>query len=182
MIAIILSIIFPGLGQIYLGKNARGILMILLGITPIYPLVLIWSVYDAYKLNEQGLSPVFNRREAIWAVVIGVLIIPGCFVVLIFGSLSIRDWYQENYTLEKRTLEEGKSIVAALEKYHNGMGFYPSELSDLIEGRPLRSAWYTDEWGQPYSYQLSLENRGFLLVSKGRDQTLGTDDDIVFEK
>jgi TM2 domain-containing membrane protein YozV len=38
MIGIALSVIFPGLGQFYYGKWVRGTMMVLGGVTPVYPL------------------------------------------------------------------------------------------------------------------------------------------------
>ena len=182
MIALILSIIFPGLGQFYYGKNARGLFMLLLGITPLYPIALVWSVIDVIKLNKQGLTPQYEKKEAIWAILLFFVIIPACFFVLIFGSISLWTWYQNNYILKREILQEGTSIAAAIEKYHYDLGHYPSNVSALISGKPVRSEWYTDNWSQPYYYRVSSNGNNYILISKGRDRTLGTQDDIIFKQ
>ena len=80
-LAVVLSFFIPGLGQIYCGKVARGMGILVLSILmffifafaagsnpnssePVFPfllwiLVYIWNIYDAYKLAER-----INRGEA----------------------------------------------------------------------------------------------------------------------
>jgi len=70
IIAIILSFIFPGLGQTYIGQQQKGVLFIVIGICLVlmmyiligivlYPLFWLYSMYDAYtsatKLNANKL-------------------------------------------------------------------------------------------------------------------------------
>jgi TM2 domain-containing protein len=133
MIAIVLSIIFPGLGQFYLGKNWRGVIMLIMGVTPLYPIALIWSVIDVVQLNKQGLTPQFDKKEAVWAIVIFFVIIPVSFFLLIFGSITLWNLYQTKYGLEKATRYEGRRIERALRSYHDSSGLYPSSLSKLID-------------------------------------------------
>lgn len=156
--------------------------MVLLGITPLYPIALLWSVIDVIRLNRQGLSPQFDKRETVWAVVLLFVIIPACFLILFSGSLFMWTWYKENYMYSEATLQEGKKIVAALYRYHHDLGRYPVDLSTLIEGRPLRADWCLDEWAQPYHYRVRPDGQRFTLISKGRDRTLGTADDIIIEE
>ncbi len=55
MIGVLLSIIIPGLGQIYFGKTMRGIVMILMTLVPfLYPIALIWSIVDAINLSKKS--------------------------------------------------------------------------------------------------------------------------------
>lgn len=80
-LAVVLSVFIPGLGQIYCGKVARGVGILVLSILmffifafaagsnpnssePVFPfllwiLVYIWNIYDAYKLAGK-----INRGEA----------------------------------------------------------------------------------------------------------------------
>ncbi|WP_462271837.1 hypothetical protein [Methanohalophilus sp.] len=66
IVALILSFIFPGLGQIYIGQQQKGVLFVVIGIClflmiyiligiVLYPLFWLYSMYDAYtsstKLN-----------------------------------------------------------------------------------------------------------------------------------
>jgi general secretion pathway protein G len=78
----------------------------------------------------------------------------------------------------KGTLIEMKEIEENVEDWKNFHGHYPSELSALTIGRPLRKEWLTDEWGQPYDYELSGKKKIFILKSSGPDKILGNSDDL----
>ena len=71
-VAAILSVIFPGLGQIYNGQIGKGIVFIILGIIfaglvivfigfILFPLFWIYNIYDAYtsakKINAGVIKP-----------------------------------------------------------------------------------------------------------------------------
>ena len=64
MLAIVLSLLFPGLGQLYYGKWIRAALMVILGVTPLYPVALVWSVIDAYRLSRSGAQPQLSAKES----------------------------------------------------------------------------------------------------------------------
>jgi hypothetical protein len=181
MTGIILSIIFPGLGQFYYGKNGRAIAMLILGFTPLYPIALVWSVIDIIRLNKKGEAPTFEKKEAIWGIVILLVIIPVCFLILFYGSFTLFNWYSEAYNKPRIVVEEGNDIVKALNKYKKESGHYPEDLQTLISGSPIRSRWASDAWGQSYHYEISGDKKIFKLISRGKDKTLGTNDDIVFD-
>ena len=181
MLALILSIILPGLGQFYYGKNGRAILMLLLALTPLYPLALIWSVIDILRLNKQEIQPKFQTKEAVWTIVILLVIIPVCLLITFSGIFALGKWYSNSFIKENATLEEGNKIVSAIQDYHGVSGKYPTDLSRLIEGRPIRSGWKTDGWGEAYVYEVTKNGQKFKLLSKGKDRAIGTEDDIVFQ-
>jgi TM2 domain-containing membrane protein YozV len=180
MLAIILSIIFPGLGQLYYGKNTRGVIMLLLGITPLYPIALIWSVIDVIRLNRQGAVPQYDLKEAFWAVFLIIVIVPALFFILAYGSLYLWSSYNEHYGKPKATRQEAAKIISALQKYKEEIGYYPNDLNDIIKGRPIRSRWRNDSWDEPYFYENKNDGQSFRLVSKGEDRQQGTEDDITF--
>ncbi len=181
MLGIILSIIFPGLGQFYYGKNGRAIGMLLLGLTPLYPVALVWSVIDIIRLNKKGEAPKIEKKEAIWGVIFLLVIIPVCFLILFYGSFSLFNWYSETYNKPRITMEEGRDIVRALNKYKKEKEYFPDDLQTLISGSPIRSRWDSDAWGQSYHYEVSGDKTIFKLISKGKDKKLGTEDDIIIE-
>ena len=181
MLALILSIIFPGLGQFYYGKNKRGIAMLILALTPLYPVALVWSMIDILRLNKQGITPKFRFKEAMWSILPFVLMIPFCLFIAFSGMFVVGSWYSDRYIKPKVTLDEGKEIISALENYHKVKGKYPISIGDLVAGRPVHSRWRLDAWGEPYIYEASHDGHKFSLVSKGRDRMLGSEDDIVFE-
>ena len=181
MIGIILSIIFPGLGQFYYGKNGRAIAMMILGITPLYPIAFLWSIIDIVRLNKKGEAPKFEKKETIWGIIFLLVIIPLCFLILFYGSFTLFNWYSEAYNKPRIALEEGNDIVKVLNKYKKETDHYPEDLQTLISGSPIRSRWASDAWGQSYHYEVSTDKKIFKLISKGKDKTLGTEDDIIFE-
>lgn len=180
MLPLILSILLPGLGQFYYGKNIRAIVMLLVALTPLYPLALVWSIIDVLRLNKQGIEPKFQKREAVWAIVIFLVIIPLCLFVAFSGMLSVASWYSNNYIRPKATLEEGNRIVSAIQNHHSHSGKYPPDISTIIGGIPVRAGWKTDEWGESYIYEITNNGQDFKLLSKGKDRILGTEDDIAF--
>lgn len=178
MIAVILSVLFPGLGQIYLGKNFRGVAMLLIGITPLYPLALVWSVIDVINLRNQGVEPVFSKKEAVWVIIFLLVIIPACFALLIYGGSFVVQAVEE-HNKQKIILSDGVEIVRAIEKYKGESGKLPENLEVIISGNPLRYSWRTDSWGNPYIYEIMPDKNTYRLISKGRDGTRGTPDDII---
>jgi len=63
VLAIVLSLIIPGAGQMYCGKIGRGvgilIVTIVLLIVFVGVIVYIWQIYDAYKCAKE-----YNRTHA----------------------------------------------------------------------------------------------------------------------
>lgn len=180
MLAIILSIFFPGLGQIYLGKTWRGLAMVLLGITPIYPIALIWSIIDIARLNQRGQIPAFDRKQAVWALILFLVVIPACFFIMGIGSSFV--FRNVNSIAQPHlTHREGVDIANAISRYHAETGVLPSTLNDLIIGRPPRAGWRTDAWGNDYIY-VPHDNGSYSLISTGPDGEPNTADDIIIQK
>ncbi len=181
MIPIILSILFPGLGQIYYGKYVRAIIMIIIALTPLYPAALVWSIIDAIRLNKKGIEPRFPKKEAVWSIILFVVVIPVGLFIAFSGMISLGQWYSNNFLKKNATLEEGNKIVSALQNYKESKGQFPMNISELIGSIPVRKGWRTDSWGEAYIYDIEDKNQGYKLFSKGKDRILGTEDDIVFE-
>ena len=154
--------------------------MVLLGLTPLYPIVLIWTIIDIIILNKKGAVPKYTTKNAAWAIVILVVIIPIFIFVAFSGLFAIGSWYSDKYVLPEQTMTEGHQIATAIMEYHETYGKYPESINDLTKSYPLRAGWIRDSWKEPYIYEL-FENEGkFRVISKGRDRKLGTDDDIIF--
>jgi ABC-type multidrug transport system fused ATPase/permease subunit len=178
MVALILSILMPGLGQFYYGKNIRAICMILLGLTPLYPLVLIWTIIDIIILNRKGSVPVYRARDAIWAIVILAIIIPIFIAVTATGLYYVGSWYSETHVLPAQTKSEIRKISSAISEFNTAHGYFPDSLSELIINHPLRSGWLKDSWGEPYIYKKMDDREDIQLISKGPDKELNTEDDL----
>jgi len=182
MIPIVLSILFPGLGQIYYGRTDSGLTMVLLSLVPfLYPFVLVYSIIDVIRLKRKGYFPRYTGEQATK----GVLIIFGIFVlsgfILAFGSIRLLSWYSEDYTKPQLTKTEGDGIIKSIKSYYDGYQQYPEDIESLIRDNPLRKDWRSDEWDEPYVYEVGRDSESFKLLSKGKDRILGTQDDIIFE-
>jgi hypothetical protein len=180
MLAIILSILFPGLGQIFLGKTWPGLSMVLLGLTPLYPIALIWSITDIIRLNKRGLIPAFDRKQTIWAIVLFLVVIPACFYLLGISHIYIVRAV-EKFSQPRLTQQEGVEIANAIARYHDDTGTLPPTINDLIRGRAPRAGWRTDAWGNEYIY-VPLDNGLYTLFSTGPDGIPNTEDDLVIRK
>jgi hypothetical protein len=182
MLPIVLSVLFPGLGQIYYGRTNSGLIMILLSLIPfLYPFVLIYSVFDVIRLKRKGYIPKYTGEQAIKGalIIIGIFILAG--FILAFGSIRLLAWYSDDYINPQLTREEGIKIVKSLKSYHKSYKKYPESIESLIGDNPIRKDWRSDAWGEPYIYELAKDNKSFKLVSKGKDRKLDTQDDIIFE-
>lgn len=177
MLGIILSIIFPGLGQIYHEKYLKGAIMALLALTPLYPVALIWSIIDVIKI-QKALGKGISSKEAAW-IVVSVLIIAPIFVGLI-GTATYQgiDYLNRTKYNPERTREELIEIRLALESYKDVNGEYPKDLYKLIKGKPLRKDWLLDGWGNFYRLEKTGDN--MIITSAGNDGKFDTEDDIAY--
>jgi TM2 domain-containing membrane protein YozV len=180
MIALVLSILLPGLGQFYYGKNIRAICMVLLGLTPLYPIVLIWTIIDIIILNKKGAVPKYTTKNAAWAIVILVVIIPAFIFIAVSGLFAMGSWYSDKYVFPEQTMTEGRQIATAIHEFHSSYGKFPESIKDLTRNYPIRVGWIKDSWKEPYFYEVIENKEKFRLISKGRDRKFGTDDDLIF--
>jgi TM2 domain-containing membrane protein YozV len=66
-LACLLNLLFLGTGHMYLGRIAKGILILVLGVGagmtvwPVSILIIIWAMYDAYK-SAQKLNQAVRTR------------------------------------------------------------------------------------------------------------------------
>lgn len=66
-LACLLNLLFLGTGHMYLGKIAKGILILVLGVGtgmtvwPVSVLIIIWAMYDAYKSAKKVNQAVRTR-------------------------------------------------------------------------------------------------------------------------
>lgn len=183
MIALFLTLLFPGLGHFYCGKNKKALILVGLSFIPfMYPFTLLYGLYDVYKLNKSGLVPVLSRREAITVILVSIAV-PLAFIFTVFfigpkvyvSTMSaIKN--VSNPKVNKQTMND---IVYALERYYVHNKRYPRNLSDIITDNPMRKKWLTDPWGNPYVYSTDRKRSSFKLISPGKDEERNTSDDIV---
>ncbi len=176
--AILLCIVFPGAGQIYLGQYKKGIILYVLAFLLIsYPLVWIISLIDIV-FNKQGVythtaNPFSEKRNVL---IVSILTAPVSLVFVMLLSFQIYSVLNNNVLAEGRTEKEMTEIVESLDAYRDFYGNYPESVEELVSIKPLREGWKKDHWNVPYYY--TSNDSGFVLISVGKDRTLFTEDDL----
>lgn len=185
----LLSIFFPGLGQLYLHDYLRGILMLSLSIGTVFILPLfisqyfvigtiIWSLADIYLKTEKTHGKSKALKNLIFSVIVVIIILPLVFYLTIV-SFSIGGKYVTDHVLnEKHTRNEMVKISTELDKHYYKTGKYPVDFEMFIRKKPVWSNWINDSWGNKYEYTISGPN-SFTLTSAGKDGKFGTDDDLI---
>lgn len=183
MIALFLTLIFPGLGHFYYGKNRKALILVAVSLVPfVYPFSLVYALYDTYRIHRSGRAPELSRREAITVVLVGialpvalgimlVVVAPGLYRSVVSGVGGTS--YPET---NRSTMDD---IAHALEKYHDRNGRYPEDLDGIIRDNPLRKKWLADPWGSLYRYETDAGRSSYQLISAGKDKAYNTADDIV---
>lgn len=70
------------------------------------------------------------------------------------------------------------TIKRILEKEKQKTGFYPIELCTIIRNKPSRKNITTDYWGSQFHYVQKENGLDYILISKGYDKTLNSEDDL----
>ncbi|NHN24325.1 hypothetical protein FIA58_001445 [Flavobacterium jejuense] len=92
-----------------------------------------------------------------------------------FGFATYKNYFGD----DKKVQEELSKVIALLDKEKESMGFYPKELTEIIRNNPLHKNITIDLWGNAYHYKSINNGSTYILLSKGRDGILNTDDDII---
>ena len=79
---------------------------------------------------------------------------------------------------ENKTIKQLNTIQTLLEAEKKKFQKYPSDLSKIIRNNPLHKNLLIDSWNNHFHYELTNDNLNYILVSKGKDGKLHTDDDI----
>ncbi|WP_371824130.1 DUF805 domain-containing protein [Lutibacter sp. A80] len=120
-------------------------------------------VSDVRIEEKQEKSMLFNIIISI----IGFILVSIIFLFFIRESLT-----------KSRAKKEIAEIIRILEIRKKELGFYPQELKEIIGNNPLRKKIDIDFWGNEYHYKLIDNGVNYILISKGKDEILGTADDI----
>ncbi len=200
ILAAILSLLIPGLGQFYCRQWGRGALFLVGTIFTgaIFPPlgfllsagIWIWGIVDAYRIAQaeqgyQGRSegpiidvgrPRFSSidiRPALTLIGIPVAIVVA--IVLILAVVLTRyGFWRDGYSSET-----GKSLVEKIEAHKTKTGSYPRSLNVLIDPTdPIEKKQTLDPWGNPYMYRTTQGD--FELISSGKDGKPDTKDDIRY--
>ena len=102
----------------------------------------------------------------------------GIFMVIgLIANLTIGHFFFSEYGT-KKTTEKIAKIELILENEISSLGVYPEKLNIIIRNNPLRKNITSDYWNNEFYYQQIENGLGYVLISKGKDGILKTEDDI----
>jgi uncharacterized membrane protein len=152
-----------------------NICMVFFGIWPslIYLILMFAGIMIIYLSKKNGIeirtSPALKKNINVFLITLlgSVLIIIAIFM------------FSGTYRKKNDTITEIKEIQEALTRFKEDTGKYPTDLSALIHGNPLRMEWSRDSWDIPYRYTSSGKHF-YMIISEGPDKKFGSQDDLVF--
>lgn len=194
ILAAILSVLMPGLGQFYCQQWMRGflflagafLLTILAG--PLGLIVWLWGIFDAYRIAKtlQGGTytsegPVIemsklrfpkvdiSRALPFIGIPLGVVALLALVATIVVFRSSLWKAGGTEETLQK--------LIERIENYKAQTSSYPDSLESLIDPTdPIEKKQILDRWGNVYIYRSTA--KGFDLISAGKDGLPGTADDV----
>ena len=196
ILAAILSVLIPGLGQFYCLQWVRGA-MFLIGaiimamiVPPLGLAVWIWGAVDAYRIakvlqgyDQTGKGPIINigklrmphvdLRPAIpyIGIPLGIVIVLVIVISLVLARYGFWSAGPPRGTLQP--------LIEKIENYKAQTGSYPDSLEALIDPTdPIEKKQILDQWGNVYL--LRTTGSSFELLSAGQDRHPGTKDDIRY--
>ncbi len=197
ILAAILSVLIPGLGQFYCLQWVRGA-MFLVGaiimamiVPPLSLVVWIWGAVDAYRIAKvlQGYDqtaegpiidigklrmPHVDLRSAIpyIGIPLGIVIVLVIIISLVLARYGFWSAGPPRGTLQP--------LIEKIENYKAQTGSYPDSLEALIDPTdPMEKKQILDQWGNVYL--LRTTGSSFELLSAGQDGHPGTEDDVRYQ-
>ncbi|MCZ6449945.1 MAG: type II secretion system protein GspG [Deltaproteobacteria bacterium] len=197
ILAAILSVLIPGLGQFYCLQWVRGA-MFLVGaiimamiVPPLSLVVWIWGAVDAYRIAKvlQGYDqtaegpiidigklrmPHVDLRSAIpyIGIPLGIVIVLVIVISLVLARYGFWSAGPPRGTLQP--------LIEKIENYKAHTGSYPDSLEVLIDRTdPIEKKQILDQWGNVYL--LRTTGSSFELLSAGQDGHPGTEDDVRYQ-
>jgi len=185
MIAIFLTIIFPGLGHLYYGKYVKGAIIAGISLIPmLYPLAMVGALIDVYRITRKDPSPELSRREAMLVIAMSILLPLTFFITFGLYGPRLRSNAMHrirNVDSVDRNTKRMEEISQALERYYSINKHYPENLAEIIRDNPVRRKWEEDVFGNAYLYATNELRVAYSLRSLGKDGINGTDDDAIME-
>lgn len=139
---------------------------------------------------ELGLSDTKMKRGPVYYIIlVGVMVmLASAFILMMTGKVS---WGRKR--ISKADIQARQSVDAlceALGRYKFHCGAYPTDaegLQALAAITPNKKGWFgpyvkqivPDPWGEPYQYWTVEGQEHPVLMSKGPDRKLGTEDDVL---
>ncbi|WP_027127227.1 hypothetical protein [Gelidibacter mesophilus] len=127
------------------------------------------------KFEKENNLPKKLMINPIWKLA-GIFLIFIIVARLVIGYLFFADYGAT------KTAEKIAEIELILEKEKKEIGTYPTELKNIIRNNPLRKNITFDHWKNEYYYKQLENGLSYVLISKGKDGILKTEDDISGNK
>ncbi|WP_435416269.1 hypothetical protein [Polaribacter aestuariivivens] len=102
----------------------------------------------------------------------------GIFIGFVLISKIIITYFFFSDFGEKKTAEKIIEIELILEKEKKLLGIYPKKLNEIIRNNPLRKNITNDYWKNEFFSEQTENGIDYVLISKGKDGILKTEDDI----
>lgn len=187
LLPFVLSALIPGLGQMYIAKYWKGLLLLLVpvltffllptGFIFAYFILIIISLTDLYLTFEKTVEKRRVINNLIFGIIIAIFIIPALFYLFTLSIYKGGIYVKDEFLGEDYTKSEMEDIVKALNKYQIDTDTFPTDYSRFVRTKPIWDSWYDDYWGTAYRY--TIEGKSLSLISAGKDHVFETDDDIV---
>lgn len=202
ILAAILSVIMPGLGQFYCRQWFRGFLFLLgvfflIALAPPIGMFLsaglwVWGIVDAYRIARARHINTYSRGEGpiievsklrlpriessqiltYVGIPLGIVVLLAVIVMIIAVRSGV--WEYDG------SKENVGRLITKIKQHKRETGSYPDSLETLIDSTdPIEKKGILDPWGNVYIYRASED--AFSLSSTGIDGQPGTADDIQYE-
>jgi amino acid transporter len=123
------------------------------------------------KFEKENNLPKKLMIHPLWKL-LGILLI---FIFL--AKFAMGHFFFSNHG-EKKTIEKITEIELILEKEKSSSGNYPEKLNTIIRNNPFRKNITSDYWDNEFFYEQKKNGSAYVLISKGKDGILNTEDDI----
>ncbi len=102
----------------------------------------------------------------------------GMFLIIMFAIKLVFGKFLFSNNGKTKTTEKIAEIELILEKEKSSLGIYPKKLNTIIRNNPLRKSITSDYWNNEFYYEQIENGLDYILISKGKDGILKTEDDI----
>lgn len=101
-------------------------------------------------------------------------------LIILIGTFYYHVYYK-NFKQENTEIKMSK-IELLLENEKKFFNKFPNKLSVIIRNNPFNKDITKDDWDNDFLYETSNNGLNYILISKGKDATLNTEDDIKIIK
>jgi hypothetical protein len=143
------------------------ILSILLSVVALFVWFFIWGMILRVK----------GEKVKWWRWFVDYQVMIGLCCMAFFAFFAVKSFMNSTFFEGNETKKELKVIEKAVLTYKEKSGRLPESMAALVKKSPVRKKWKTDEWGKPYSFQVT--NSTVTIVSCGPDGIMNTPDDLT---